>query len=833
MTSVSTPPVPVVPIAVAGVWIRTTLDILLRAPAEHLDLTVRDASHALRLLRRNPFFTATAVITLALAIGVNTTVFAIVDGILFRPLPYHEPDRIVMVTAFTAGSDRPTAFVPKAIAVALNEHRGGLGALAAVRSALPMTLLSQAGSEAFTATGVTTNLLQVLGVRPVRGRTLTEADVTSTEQSALLSHAAWTTRFGADPSAIGRVLDFAEGRVRIVGVLPKGFVIPSLDARAVDLMLPFESPFQGTDLGREIVISPIARLEPDVTLSAAQTEIDALAGSLIEQNPGLLGPSGREQRVRLVELQAGLFGSRRSVPLILFAAASLVLLIACVNLASLLLSRAAGREREMAVRSTLGASRLRLIRQLAVESSVLAVAGGIAGLFLARWSFDFVVARVPPVFMLLLPDTLDGRAVAFSALATALSIFFFGAVPALRNSQTDLLSGLQQRGHARLSSGLSQGRLLIAMESVLLTLLVVAAMLMAGSFRHLQTVALGFDADNLMSITLSNRPVVSARMDHIIRQVASEVRDLPGIVSFAAEDSNPIGIVGWQSESARLPTGEGAMAAHRVSTDYFSTMALLPIAGRLPTADEWRSESNVAVITKHAAHSFGGPEVSLGRTLELMRGRRHATIIGVVRDLRLRYDDVEPRRMVFVPPPPDRWVMPGLIVRTRADAQNVEPQIRAILAQVMPRAVPAMMPVHAQLDGSLALPRFQAQLLGAFAVLALLLAIVGIHGVAAQAVAGRTREIGIRMALGATPGSVRRLVIIQGVAPVVGGLILGAAASFWTVQLFRGYVHGVQLHDPIFFVMGAFVITATAFLSTWIPARCAARIDPAATLRTE
>ena len=240
-----------------------------------------------------------------------------------------------------------------------------------------------------------------------------------------------------------------------------------------------------------------------------------------------------------------------------------------------------------------------------------------------------------------------------------------------------------------------------------------------------------------------------------------------------------------------------------------------------------------AVVTERAALALGGSQSALGKSLALSRGDARATVIGVVSDIRLRYDDVQPRQIVFLPPAPDRWSAPGLVVRTSGAPSVLDDRIRAILARTMPRAVPEIVPVRDQLDGSLALLRFQAQLLGAFGIIAVLLAIVGIHGVIAQMVAGRTREIGIRMALGATTGAVRRLVITQGVAPVIVGLLIGVVGGFWVVQLFKNYVHGVQLRDPVFFAAAAVIVVSTALVGTWIPARRATRIDPAKTLRTE
>ena len=324
----------------------------------------------------------------------------------------------------------------------------------------------------------------------------------------------------------------------------------------------------------------------------------------------------------------------------------------------------------------------------------------------------------------------------------------------------------------------------------------------------------------------------SPRMREVLSAITSEMRSVPGVVSVAAEDVNPIGVYGWMSGQARFPDGK-VLYAHRVTAGYFDTMGLRLVAGRLPAEGEWRGEPFPAVVTERAALALGGSQSALGKSLALSRGDARATVIGVVNDIRLRYDDVHPRQIVFLPPAPDRWSAPGLVVRTSGDPRVLHDRIRAILARAMPRAVPQIVPVRDQLDGSLALLRFQAQLLGTFGVIAVLLAIVGIHGVIAQMVAGRTREIGIRMALGATAGSVRRLVITQGVAPVVVGLLFGVVGGFWVVQVFKSYVHGVQLRDPVFFTAAALIVVSTALVGTWIPARHATRIDPAKTLRME
>jgi putative ABC transport system permease protein len=819
--------------AVALLCIRTTIDIIRRAPAEQLDVTTRDAVYALRVLRRNRWHTATAVLTLGLAIGVNTTIFSIVDGVLFRPLPYREPHKLVMLSSGTAGSDIPSALVPKLLAMALHERHGGLGDLAAIQQAEPLTLVGSDGAVSFSAAETTANLLDVLGVVPVRGRSFTNDDLMAPERGALLSYAAWITRFGADASIVDRVLTFEERPVRIVGVLPKDFVGPSLDAGHTDLLLAGESPYQGVpiDPWRELARYPIARLEPNVTLAAAQAEVDALVANLMTEHPYVPVQPGRRIRAELMELQVGLFESRRSALWALFGAAGLVLVIACANLANLLLARAASRQREMAVRSALGASRVRLIRQLVIESTILALAGGGVGVILARWSFNLTVVSVPPVFATLLPESLDIRAVGFCALVTGMSVLFFGIVPALRASQADLLAGLHDRRRVPVLERIRDGHVLVAAETLVVTVLVISAVLMLGSFARLRSATLGFDPGDLLSINLP-RVRQDVRVRQLLSQITTEIQALPGVVSVAAEDVNPMGVGGWRSRQARLPDRR-VVPAHRVSAGYFETIGLRLIAGRLPVEGEWRGDPAPAVVTEQVSHMMGGPQSALGTPLVLSEGENtRATVIGVVSNIRLRYDDRQPRQIVFVPFS-DRWREPGLVVRTAGDQRGLDDRIRSILNRTMPRRVSEVAPARTQLARSLALPRFQAQLLSAFAILALLLAIVGIYGVLAQTVAGRTREIGIRMALGAAPRSVRRLVIAQGIAPVVVGLILGTAAGFWTVQVFSRYVHGVELRDPAFFVATAAIVLSTALAAAWIPAHRATRIDPATTLKTD
>jgi len=820
--------------ALVRVWIRTAVDVLRRAPAEQLDVVRRDAGYALRLLRRNPLFALTAILTLAFAIGVNTTIFSIVDGMLFKPMPYHQPDRLVMLRSYTMASDQPAAMVPKLVAVALRERHSGLVDVAAVRKTAPLTLLGTTGPESFDAVDATSNLLNLLGVVPVVGRSFTADDWTAPEGTALLSHVTWTARFGADPSVVDRVISFEEGRVRIVGVLPKDFVVPSLDAKTADLLLAVDTPFRGPADSRELTLHPIARLKSNVTLAAAQAEVDVLVTNLIKDHPDVVLPGQGGFQARLMELQFGLFESRRSVLWTLFCGAGLVLVIACVNLANLLLSRAAGRDREIAVRMAIGASRLRLIQQLVMESAVLALLGGAAGVLLAWWSFDLVIRNIPPVFVLLLPDRLDGRAVIFSAFATGFSVFFFGAVPALRSSRVDLVAGLQERRRALASRRFGNGRVLVAVETVIVTVLVIAAVLMVGSFGHLRNAGLGFEPDGLRSVEIRTSPSIpNARLRDILLQVTNAVRSLPEVVSVAAEDGNPIGIRGFVSESARLAPGRRTVQVHRVSASYFDTMKMRLVAGRFPSDGEGREGSIPALITERAAQALGGSEHSVGKTVELLRGPSRATVIGVVGDIRLRYDDTEPREVVFVPLPENRPQAPGLIVRAPENQPGLEQRIRAIVMRVSPRTLADVAPLRTQLDASLALSRFQAQLLGAFAMLAVLLAIVGIHGVLAQVVAGSTREIGIRMALGATSGGVRRLVIAHGVVPVVIGLMFGVIAGFWIVQVFRSYVHGVKLHDPSFFAVAAVIVMITALVGAWIPASRATRVDPVMTLRAE
>ncbi|HEX5759970.1 MAG TPA: ABC transporter permease [Thermoanaerobaculia bacterium] len=806
---------------------------------------INDLRYGLRTLAKSLGFTLVALLTLGLGIGANAAIFSVVQGVLLRPLPYQEPERLVRVFHAHAeqgvmdGSFSPQDFDDLRRELLRDDGAWErLGAWFFVPGHSTMTLTGQGEPRRLEAAMVSADFFPILGVQAARGRTLLpEENVSGRDRAVVLSHRFWRRAFAADPRIVGGALRLEGERFTVAGVMPPSFQFP---AREVDLWAPISL------IGEDDIphlrglrwMQVAGRLRPGATLASAGAQTDALLGRLAIAYPDTNEGWGA---ARLLPLQEALVGDVRPALVVLLAAVAGVLLIACANLANLLLARAATRGRELAVRAALGAGRRRLLRQLLTESVLLALAGGVLGLFLAVWGVDALVALAAGE--LPRPDevTPDARVVAFTFAVSLLTGLAFGLLPALRASRPDLQGGLKEGGR-----GGSEGRGrsaarngLVVAETALAVVLLVAAGLMLRSFWSLVHVDPGFRAENVLSLSLTfpeypEPAQLAAARDEVIRRVG----ELPAVIAAGASKTLPLE-GGGEPYGFTVPGRAGALAEVQpqagtfiVSPGYFRALGIPLLAGRIFTARDDDGERPVVVVNRAFSRQLWGGEEAVGKTLLL--GEIPLEVVGVVGDVRSGGLAAEPGSAVYIPQSLAPRSDMKLFLRTAADPLALAGAVREAIwgfDRDLPISDVAALPQVVAED--VARPRFLTILLGLFGALALTLAAVGLYGVVAYGVGQRTHEIGIRMALGARRGQVLAGVVAQGMSWTLLGLALGLAGAFAASRLLAGLLFGVAPTDALTFAGVAVVLAAAALLASWLPARRAASIDPLTALRSE
>jgi predicted permease len=797
----------------------------------------QDLRYAVRALLKRPGFTLVAVATLTLGVGATSAIFSVVNSVLLRPLPYKDSERVVQVwennlkRGWTRDTISPLNFEDWRTqnrsfdAISAYEYDG-------------LVLAGGESPERLVGILASSDFFRVLGVEPALGRGfLPGEDRPGAARVVVISSRLWQRRLGARADALGQPLTLNGEAYTVVGVMPQGFEFPS---RGVDAWVP------SLDLARprsDHFMYSVARLKPSVTLETAQADVDAVARRLAEQYPDTNGNGG----VTLVPLHEEVVGKARRGLLLMLGAVALLLLIACVNVANLLLARASGRQKEMAVRAALGASRWRIARQLLTESLLLGVLGGGCGALLSVWSVGLLVTASGGGIPRSQEVTVDARALVFTLAASVLTGLLFGLAPAHNFSAPDLNRMLKE-GTKGVAGGRRQSRAqgaLVVSEIALALVLLAGAGLLAKSYARLSSVNPGFDADGVLTARVSlseSRYKEKERQALFFRQVLERVRALPGVKHAGAVSDLPFSgsrtsqsfdIEGHQPAEGELtPTAD----YRKITPGYLGAMSISLLRGREFTERDDAGAPTVAVVNEAFARRFFPGEEALGKRLLYTEGGRQVPreIIGVVGDLTHESLADERAPEVYVPfaQRPNSWMF--LAVRGGGETAALAGSIRAAVREVdAGEPVYGITTMRQRLDQSLAPRRFNAMLLGTFAAAATLLAAVGVFGVLSFQVAERRHEIGIRMALGAQRRDVLKLVVGRGLRLVLVGVLVGLAASLAVTRLMTSLLYGVSATDPATLASISLILVGVAVLASYLPARRATKVDPVTALRYE
>ncbi len=802
----------------------------------------QDIRYGFRMLRKNPGFTAVAVLTLAFGIGANTTIFSVVYGVLLKPLPYSEPGQLVQLRADWSGS--PSTVIGSSTFIEVRAQSQSLACIAAY-SGGDMTLTGAGSAQQVVAGAVTADFFPLLGVQPAWGRNFTrEEDTPNGPKAAILGHGLWQSRFGGDTDVLGRTITLNEQSYTVVGILPARFQYPE----PFQLWIPLALGETGAALASYgegmILLKAIARLKPGVTLSQAQAELRTMAQR--EQPPR----PDEAQVVSLVTLHEQVVGDVRGALLVLLGTVALVLLIACANVANLQLARAAARQREVAVRAALGAARWRIVRGLLTESVLLALAGGGLGLLLAFWGVralgQWSGASLPSMHGI----GIDTWVLAFTLGVSVITGLAFGLAPAVQAWRTDVNAALKEEGRGDTGGHRNRLRhLLVVSEVALALVLFIGAGLLIKSFSRLMEVHPGFRTAGVLTfqVTLTGRES-APQIVNFVEQIVERVKALPGVQTAAATDSLPltdlarIGVAEIEGrppiDFSQVERGEVTPVSRpTVTCDYFHAMGISVKKGRPFTSQDARPPAGSVIVNEAFERHFFPDESAVGKRIRLMPGPAEArwqTVVGVVSDVRQSglSRDVMPH--VYSPDLEDMDGAMSFVVRVTGEPAGLISAVRAVVAEVEPnQALHNVMTMEQRLANTTTSRRLNTVLLGSFAAVALLLAVVGIYGVMSYAVTQRTREIGMRMALGARPGSVMRLVMGQGMRVVLIGAGLGLVGALALARVLRNLLFEVAPTDPATFVCVTLLLSAVALLACYVPARRAARIDPMEALRCE
>ena len=809
---------------------------------------LQDLRYGARMLLKNPGFTLIAVITLALGIGANTAIFSVIDAVLLRPLPFKDSARLVAAWSTDLRNPQAKQYVSTLDLADWRTQSRSFEQLAGW-FIYDFTLLSGGEPRRVKGSGVDGDLFTLLGVQPMLGRVFRADD----DKVAMLSYGLWQRRFKGDPNLVGQSITLNGESYTVVGVMPQGFQFPIV-ADSVDLWATWNyAKHDGPANKRDArLMEVIGRLQPQATLTQAQAELDTITAALRQQYPD----TNKDIGARLIPAAENLVGDHRRALLVLFGAVGCVLLIACVNVANLLLARAAGRRREIAVRAALGASRARIAFQLLTESLLLALAGGGLGGLIALWGVDALVALNPSYLPGADRISVDGRVMSFTLLASLLTGVLFGLAPAWHASKIDLTTALKDSGPA-LSEGVGGRRLrsaLVITEIALALILLTGAALLITSFWRLRQVDPGFDLRNVLTFRLSlpYEKYDAPQAGEFFRQLQPRLLAIPGVR--AASTVFPLPLNGDESfdsidvsldqrielEGRPLQPRERLRIDGRtVQPDYFRAMGIRLAQGRDFTERDNKEAPKVAIINETLARRYFPNEDPLGKRIALysvfVKDRPPlCQIIGVVGDVKHRGLSAEPRPEVYVPLAQEPFQELFVVVKTESDPLNLVGAVRAAV-QTLDQAQPIydVKTLDARLGSSLAQQRFNTLLLAIFSALALLLAAVGLYGVLSYTVAQRTHEIGIRLALGAQSSDVLKLVIKQGMQLVLIGVVIGLVGALALTRLMQGLLFGVSATDPFTFTLIALLLASIALLACYLPARRAAKVDPMVALRCE
>ena len=810
----------------------------------------QDLRYGARMLAKSPGFTIMAVTMLALGIGANTAIFSVVNAVLLRPLSYDEPDRIVFLAEQSIQKDASPISVPPADFLDWKQQARSFSSMAAYIGGR-FTVTGADEPARVDGLAVTAEIFDVLRVRPALGRAfLPEENVTGSDMVALLSHGFWQRSFGGDPNVVGLTILINGQPLTVIGVMPDGHDFEFAPAPPeIWVPLTFSPPQM---LRTEHFLRVLARMAPGVGLDQARAEMETVSRQLADAWP----ETNKNFRAVVTPLHELIAGPSRTALIVLLGAVVCVLSIAAANVANLLMARSSGRLREIAVRSALGASRARILRQLLTESLLLSTMGAGLGVLLAIWGIDLIQSLGPQAVARLGQAAVDGQMMAFTLAVSVLTGILFGLAPAMQCARADLSDTLKDGGSA--GSGPRRQwlrRTLMISEVALACVLLTGAGLLLNSFLRLSRVDPGFQPERLLTLRATLPP---SRYDSprkvvtFYEELADRIGRLPGVAAFAATTHPPV-VAAWQimfhiEGQAPLPEGSWNVAVnHGVTPGYFQAMGIPLRAGRDFTAADIEGPTPRVIVNSAFAAKYLPGESPVGRRIKWSLraddpNRPWMEILGVVGDTPDFGLDggLQPATYMTYPHLPSTGLFSSMTLMIRASgdaggdttllARNIREQVRALAPDAPVTAITGMDQI---LSDSLAQPRFRTLLLGFFSGLALLLAAVGIYGVVSFTVAQRTREIGIRMALGARSRDVTRLMLTQGLGPCMVGISLGMAAALAMTRLLSGFLFDVRPTDPGTFLAVCFLLIAVALVACWLPARRASRVDPMVALRNE
>ena len=814
---------------------------------------IQDLRYAIRMLLRRPGFTMISVIALAIGIGASTTIFSVVNAVLLRPLPYKDPGRLVIIDANYLALDmaRIGASAPEFL-----DYRGQAQVFEHIAAFgdVDLTLTGGDGPELVRGTRVSANLFSLLGATPGMGRTFSPEEEQAGRSVVVLSDGLWRRRFGGNPNIVGTTLTLEGRACEVAGVMPAGFQFPHSSfpfGRRADLWMPIAFTEEELAHRSQYSFRVIARLQADLSLEKAQAEMDTLASRLQQQYPrSYRGPNGEDGgwKITATSLEELVVARVRPALLILLGAVAFVLLTDCANVANLLVARGLARQKEVAVRLALGAGRVRLVRQFLTESLLLALIGGGLGLLLALWGNDLLAAVAPASIPRANELSIDLRVLGFALAVTLGTALAFGLASAIAMTKPDLIQSLKDGGRSA-GGSLRHNRVrsvLVSFEVAISVVLLIGAGLMINSFVRLLRVDPGFNPDNLLTMEIvlpeSRYPELRQCGDFFTGLLA-RVETLPSVRSAGAitilplsggRRDGPVSIEGRPFDT----TGKPQVANYRViSPGYFDTLGTTLVNGRWLTVQDAVDRPPAALINEALARNLFPNEDPMGKRLKLgapRNPRPWLSIVGVVADVKHDGLDTATRPEIYVSYLQEPLQALTLVVRSSSDPTALTAAVRnEVLALDKEQPIYNVRTVQQLLSASVSSRRFSMLLLGIFASVALLLAIIGVYGVIGYWVSQRTQEIGIRMALGAEPRDIFRLVVRHGMILTAIGVVAGLAGAFALTRVMSGMLFSVKASDPATFAAIAILMTAAALAASFIPARRATRVDPMIALRRE
>ena len=801
-------------------------------------MLVQDLRYGVRMLAKAPWFTTAAVLILALGIAANTVVFSILDAVLFRPLPYPKSERLVKADVFDLKSGDFYGKTSYPDFTDWSEQSHFFDHLAAYEDKT-FNLAGTLQPERVKGQVASPDFFETLGVEPLQGRSLASA---RNQQAVVLSYSLWSHSFGSDPRFMGRSITLDGYSYEVIGVMPPGFQFPDPQTELWVSITSVRPDLREEISGRgNLEMSVIGRLNANVTLSQAQAEIAVIAHRLEQKYPD----SNRDLGVRLIPLQEAVVGKFRSALLIVMGSAALVLLIACANIGTLLLARAAARQPEIAIRSTMGATRRRIIAQLLTESLLLAGAGGALGTLLAFSFMGVLVAWSPREIPRISSAHIDLPVLMFTGLVSVLAGILFGLAPAWQISQWDLNASLKQTGRS-LEAHRPLTQVMVVAEFAMSLVLLTAAGLLGKSLFLLDQVDPGFRTDRLLTVEVY-RSIADESEDSnwrnwtgFYQQLLARIEALPGVESAGATLALPIEGRVWNTSFKIDGRAFGRLSeqpqadARIVSNNYFDVMKIPLRSGRYFSEHDAKDSPHVAVINEVLARLYWPNEDPVGRFIEMAAfGVGHCQIVGTVADIRQTNLSDRPAPGIYIPYTQEPMPWQTLVVRTKNDPMGLAGPIRHEVAALDPQqSVAGVATMDELMEASTAQPRFRTFLLGSFAGVALLLSAIGIYGVMAYTVSRRTREVGVRMALGARPVDILKLIFGESMTLTLLGVGFGLVGAYAVTRVMKTLLFGVTSTDPFTFTTVTLLLCSVALLASYIPAsRGDAAVDPMAALR--